>query len=420
MLRRAANLQDVSAQRRSFAFGNGNIGQDRFSRATMSMVVPARFDSDDAATDAAISATPAAHPHNVEGALRQADLAMGLIRRFTEPDAPAFKLVPEIIVDLHDALRDFASPNERGFRAVDVHIADSKFGPVKPEHIVSEVAALCDEVNSAWEEWDAVELASYVLWRLNWIHPFVDGNGRTARALSYVVLNIKLGFSLPGAPTIPEQILHQRGDYLDALADADTSVAAGKLDLSSLRALLDNMLVRQLTALPALSSGDIDELECAIARRLSSVRRGGFTSVFGHGEVVHRLWSLDDHMVLQLGPQAAIAEAEQRHLANSQPFPRLFSTSEGLAGRTIPSDERGVIIRDRPLNADKGYALLFEPNAAATIEHPNVQWRENGEWDGWSAIGALYVLRFGPELMSEWAGETLDLLIARHIADLNP
>ncbi|MEX1365172.1 MAG: Fic family protein [Nannocystaceae bacterium] len=25
----------------------------------------------------------------------------------------------------------------------------------------------------------------YTLWRLNWIHPFVEGNGRTARAACY-------------------------------------------------------------------------------------------------------------------------------------------------------------------------------------------------------------------------------------------
>ncbi|MBL8221394.1 MAG: Fic family protein, partial [Bryobacterales bacterium] len=27
-----------------------------------------------------------------------------------------------------------------------------------------------------------------VMWRLNWIHPFFGGNGRTARSASYLVL----------------------------------------------------------------------------------------------------------------------------------------------------------------------------------------------------------------------------------------
>ena len=36
------------------------------------------------------------------------------------------------------------------------------------------------------ENWDSgshpLLLPAYALWRLNWVHPFVEGNGRTARA----------------------------------------------------------------------------------------------------------------------------------------------------------------------------------------------------------------------------------------------
>lgn len=42
------------------------------------------------------------------------------------------------------------------------------------------------------ENWTIIdtptELAAYALWRLNWIHPFVEGNGRTARAACYYLL----------------------------------------------------------------------------------------------------------------------------------------------------------------------------------------------------------------------------------------
>lgn len=45
-----------------------------------------------------------------------------------------------------------------------------------------------------YENWSkpADHLGAYVLWKLNWIHPFADGNGRTARAVAYVVMSIKL------------------------------------------------------------------------------------------------------------------------------------------------------------------------------------------------------------------------------------
>jgi hypothetical protein len=46
------------------------------------------------------------------------------------------------------------------------------------------------------------------MWSMNWIHPFFGGNGRTARALSYLVLSVKLGFVRPGTKTIPELIPH--------------------------------------------------------------------------------------------------------------------------------------------------------------------------------------------------------------------
>ncbi len=69
-----------------------------------------------------------------------------------------------------------------------------------PDHY--RVNALMDdfvnEVNRYWNDWDEVSLAAYVLWRLNWIHPFINGNGRTARAACYFVLCVKLGGWLPG------------------------------------------------------------------------------------------------------------------------------------------------------------------------------------------------------------------------------
>ena len=30
--------------------------------------------------------------------------------------------------------------------------------------------------NDNWDDSTPVHLASYVMWRLNWIHPFTDGN----------------------------------------------------------------------------------------------------------------------------------------------------------------------------------------------------------------------------------------------------
>ncbi len=40
---------------------------------------------------------------------------------------------------------------------------------------------LVGDINSHWEPEDPVSLATHALWRLNVIHPFVNGNGRTRK-----------------------------------------------------------------------------------------------------------------------------------------------------------------------------------------------------------------------------------------------
>jgi Fic family protein len=54
-----------------------------------------------------------------------------------------------------------------------------------PPHF-REVPELMDRfistIHENWFNWSPTELAAYGLWRLNWIHPFIEGNGRTASA----------------------------------------------------------------------------------------------------------------------------------------------------------------------------------------------------------------------------------------------
>jgi hypothetical protein len=105
-----------------------------------------------------------------------------------------------------------------------------------------------DEVNRKFETADAVELAAFVLWRLNYIHPFINGNGRTARVTAYFVLCLKIGGLLPGDPTLPELIRAVRPEYVAALRAADASYQAGRLDLTQLHALLVRLLNEQVAS----------------------------------------------------------------------------------------------------------------------------------------------------------------------------
>ena len=111
-------------------------------------------------------------------------------------------------------------------------------------------------VNREWEKADAVALASFVLWRLNWIHPFINGNGRTARAACYFVLCVKAQQWLPGTTILPELIRRERSRYELGLQHADKAYAGGLIDMSPIHALLSELLNEQIngTAPPGASS----------------------------------------------------------------------------------------------------------------------------------------------------------------------
>lgn len=120
------------------------------------------------------------------------------------------------------------------------------FIPCPPWEVPARMAMFVDEVNRYWESADPVFLAAFVLWRLNHIHPFINGNGRTARVAAYFVLCLKAGQWLPGDVLLPELIRLNRPEYVAALKHGDASFADGALDLTPLHALLARLLEEQL------------------------------------------------------------------------------------------------------------------------------------------------------------------------------
>jgi Fic family protein len=89
-------------------------------------------------------------------------------------------------------------------------------------------------------------LPAYALWRLNWIHPFVEGNGRTARAACYYLICLKQGKLLGGRKIVPERIRENRQPYYDALKAADIAWEEGNFDISRLADYLAGLLKAQL------------------------------------------------------------------------------------------------------------------------------------------------------------------------------
>jgi Fic family protein len=97
-----------------------------------------------------------------------------------------------------------------------------------------------------WYVWKTTELAAYVLWRLNWIHPFIEGNGRTARAACYYIICAKSGGLPGGSVIIPERIRREREPYYEALSEADRAWENGELLLPKMEAYLARLLDEQV------------------------------------------------------------------------------------------------------------------------------------------------------------------------------
>lgn len=100
------------------------------------------------------------------------------------------------------------------------------------------------------ENWTIVDhptqLPAYALWRLNWIHPFIEGNGRTARAACYYLICMKQGKLLGGKKTVPERIRDNRTPYYAGLKAADLAWEQGQYDVTELTVYLAGILKGQI------------------------------------------------------------------------------------------------------------------------------------------------------------------------------
>jgi hypothetical protein len=142
---------------------------------------------------------------------------------------------------------------------------------VAPEHY--RVQALMDDfvndANRTWDKLEPVPLAAYILWRLNWIHPFINGNGRTARAACYFALCLKAGGWLPGAVILPELLRRERARYVQALRVADGPHLNGQSPLTPLVELIQELITEQLApfvaAQAAAAEGDVPAAQPAPA-----------------------------------------------------------------------------------------------------------------------------------------------------------
>lgn len=162
-----------------------------------------------------------------------------------------FSLTEEMIQRLHGVAMNRLLDRAGVYRQCPVGISNSPHKPPNWMDVPAQMRTMCEYVSLHWDQADLVHLSSFVLWRMNWIHPFENGNGRTSRATSYMVLNIKHGTLLPSKNSIIEQIVKDRSPYYAALRAADDLHAEGAqpgVALEQLQSLMTAMLKEQIKA----------------------------------------------------------------------------------------------------------------------------------------------------------------------------
>ena len=134
-------------------------------------------------------------------------------------------------------------PEAGQYRLVDVSAAGhSKQVYPRSYKVAPMMEDFVNSLNRCWESWEVTRLAARALWAINYIHPFINGNGRTARAVCYFIICVKSGGLLLGTTIVPEILRAElfQTAYIEALQRADRG------DLDTLVELVGQAVTKQL------------------------------------------------------------------------------------------------------------------------------------------------------------------------------
>jgi len=119
------------------------------------------------------------------------------------------------ILHLHGLIMSNIAEDAGKYRTTAVMIGGAVFTPPRSSEVRSKMLELLEWLRKNPDEYKPVELAAVFHHRFISIHPFTEGNGRTARLLMNAIL-MKHGY--PFIVIVPKQ---DRPKYLQALMDAD-------------------------------------------------------------------------------------------------------------------------------------------------------------------------------------------------------
>lgn len=162
-----------------------------------------------------------------------------------------FSLSEDLVKRMHAVAMNGLLEQPGEYRTAAVRINNSPHKCPNWIEVPAHMTSLCEYLSQNWEARDLVHLSAFVMWRLNWIHPFPNGNGRTARAASYLVLCARHGALLPPKENLIEQIQKNKDPYYALLRRADDIYeAAQSVDhaLAEFEQYMSDLLKKQLRA----------------------------------------------------------------------------------------------------------------------------------------------------------------------------
>ena len=125
-----------------------------------------------------------------------------------------FAFSEDMVLRLHKLFYGKIDSEKAGtYRSERVFITGTEYLPPLPEEIPAQMQAFIGELNGKTENTHPIALSAFAHKKLVDIHPFIDGNGRTARLLMNLII-VNRGYQIISIPPV------LRTDYINALEAA--------------------------------------------------------------------------------------------------------------------------------------------------------------------------------------------------------
>jgi Fic family protein len=153
-----------------------------------------------------------------------------------------------MVFSLHHASMNFLLDEPGKLRTQDLHISYSDHIP-PPSKVVPALMFDCiDKIREGLNDKNisAYSLAAFALWRINWIHPFEDGNGRLSRAICDLIIRVKTKKWQVSKTNLPLLIAENDKEYQSLLRFTDLTLEKGEANLAKLTDFIFQLEVKIL------------------------------------------------------------------------------------------------------------------------------------------------------------------------------